>query len=608
MELIQNHELTASFLTILFPEMENEFIEIRGVHSIDKEVYPYFLESRERLVKELGGMDALKKITNVYIGVCPRSRKEGTKDAVSRAHVLWLDLDVKNPQGSEKQDVLKRLEGFVFPPTIIVDSGNGYHAYWALKESESDKKLIEQYLRSLADALGADKSCCEVARVLRLPGTLNRKVEHAPLDVRIVRLDANRTYNLSDFDLIIGSDLKDPHPSSQDFKNGAVEFIAQGKRNTVLTSLGGTLRKKGINPEVLADMLKVANSHLCRPPLSETEVLAIAKSVGRYPINSDSATHISKGVTESKWMTATALSAQTFAEILWVWKGYIAQGMVTLLSARPKIGKTTLFFNFLKSLFNKQQFLGCATSIEGKVLLLTEEPVTLIKRRLDRMGLVNNDFLIILRFSIQNWNEAMDQIRRAIETEQVVFVVVDTLAAFWGVEVENDASEVIKALQLLQVIAQEKNIAVLLIHHLRKMSGEEGTAHRGSGALLGAVDIGLELYKNPNTATRRNLKSMSRFEETPAEVLIELKEAEGYVSLGAPSQVERSEVKQMVLDALPGPNDEPINRDKLSEEFDPKPSASILKEVLAELVDDDSVERHGKGVKNSPYLYRKKAD
>ena len=42
-------------------------------------------------------------------------------------------------------------------PTMIVDSGHGYHAYWKLKEAQTDAGLIESCLKGIANAVNADR-------------------------------------------------------------------------------------------------------------------------------------------------------------------------------------------------------------------------------------------------------------------------------------------------------------------------------------------------------------------------------------------------------------------------------------------------------------------
>ncbi|BCF95567.1 hypothetical protein PPGU19_001360 [Paraburkholderia sp. PGU19] len=65
-------------------------------------------------------------------------------------------------------------------------------------------------------------------------------------------------------------------------KTGAVK-IAQGGRNSELTSLAGSMRSRGMSCEALAAALHAENKARCHPPLPDHEVEAIARSVSRYP-------------------------------------------------------------------------------------------------------------------------------------------------------------------------------------------------------------------------------------------------------------------------------------------------------------------------------------
>jgi len=61
------------------------------------------------------------------------------------------------------------------------------------------------------------------------------------------------------------------------------EVIPVGSRNTRLTSIAGSLRRQGMGFEEIRDTLLKINATRCDPPLPEREVIAIAKSVARYP-------------------------------------------------------------------------------------------------------------------------------------------------------------------------------------------------------------------------------------------------------------------------------------------------------------------------------------
>ena len=65
--------------------------------------------------------------------------------------------------------------------------------------------------------------------------------------------------------------------------NGRVgDKIPQGERNQTLTSLAGTMRRRGMSLEAIEAALLVENNNRCDPPLSPSEVLSIARSVSRY--------------------------------------------------------------------------------------------------------------------------------------------------------------------------------------------------------------------------------------------------------------------------------------------------------------------------------------
>jgi putative DNA primase/helicase len=58
--------------------------------------------------------------------------------------------------------------------------------------------------------------------------------------------------------------------------------IPEGYRNDTLTSLAGTMRRRGMETEEIEAALLVTNSKRCDSPLAEDEVRKIASSVCRY--------------------------------------------------------------------------------------------------------------------------------------------------------------------------------------------------------------------------------------------------------------------------------------------------------------------------------------
>lgn len=118
----------------------------------------------------------------VYFGVCTRQdgATSGNLETVAECPALWVDIDCAK-QGISGDDALAALGFLPHPPSIIVNSGGGLHAYWLLEEpvdvtvGQQVREVVTACLRQLALVLAGDTQCAELARILRLPGTMNSK-------------------------------------------------------------------------------------------------------------------------------------------------------------------------------------------------------------------------------------------------------------------------------------------------------------------------------------------------------------------------------------------------------------------------------------------------
>lgn len=117
-----------------------------------------------------------------YFNACPVKAIVDTKgrannnDAV-RMPGVWIDLDVKAESFSSKEQILEFLGTLPLEPSIINDSGNGYHVYWRFIETdvEPDHELSvawQAYVRGKMNGLECDHTA-DLARVLRCPGSVH---------------------------------------------------------------------------------------------------------------------------------------------------------------------------------------------------------------------------------------------------------------------------------------------------------------------------------------------------------------------------------------------------------------------------------------------------
>lgn len=133
---------------------------------------------------------------DLYFGVCPRRIKSGKEEYIYNITSLWVDLD--SDTGFTKEQGLSRLQGFKLKSSIVVDSGNGLHAYWLLKTPELVNPDTKGILRGLARILGADH-CFDLPRILRVPGTKNYKDPNNPKKVKIIVFEPELRYSFNEF-------------------------------------------------------------------------------------------------------------------------------------------------------------------------------------------------------------------------------------------------------------------------------------------------------------------------------------------------------------------------------------------------------------------------
>lgn len=156
---------------------------------------------------------------------CVGTLRPGTKrlkENVSEIAFLHTDIDFKDIEDTGA-DVERKLKALRLPPSIIVNSGNGIHAYWLLTEALSNEfDRVEEALRLLADAVGGDLSVCEIARLMRLPGTHNTK-NGAMSPVSILTMDGGRRYEFDDIEEWLGEQspviLRKQRPASEPVDN-----------------------------------------------------------------------------------------------------------------------------------------------------------------------------------------------------------------------------------------------------------------------------------------------------------------------------------------------------------------------------------------------------
>jgi len=515
------------FLEVLFPQLTDSFIELRCIQPPDN-IVSEFYPNIEALVKEMPQDIESQKGYNIYIGVCLRSRREGTKGAVKHVEHLWADIDWKDYSGG-KVEALQRLMEFPLPPTAIVCSGHGYQPYWCLKEAAminnpDDVIRVETYLKRLTIALGADLHAAEIARVLRLPGTYNLKDSSNPVLVDILHIDESLQYNLSDFGPFL-PDLSTSTKSSNPpgWISQSLADLHDGNRNGTFAKITGRLHNDGWPPDDILCLL-TPHAERCKFPIDELrrEIEGITQ---RYPPNkSFPSSPYNSGKKETEPLKAVLLSQFLGSEehnLIWRIDRMLPEEGVGILAGPAGYGKSWMTLDGAIECSIGGKWLGYFATTQCRVLYLDEESSSaLLRKRLKKLLRAKElqETELDLHFCVGQGicltdSGSVERIRNLISTLRPGLVIVDSLIRVHRAE-ENSATEMARVFAVVKDLVREFSCSFLFADHQRKPNGF-GTSLdlllRGSSEKVAFVDTLLSLHRKENTLIVEHSKS--RYDE-----------------------------------------------------------------------------------------------
>jgi hypothetical protein len=163
------------------------------------------------------------------------------KENVISILACFVDLD-----NGEKREQMKRLDSFL-PPSVIVESGRGYHAYWEFQIPLDPRSTINSWIYAqhcIADKLDGDHACSDPARLLRYPGSWHVKENYAPSLVKIVSQNDKR-YSLDGILAVFKPQKEKPIYNKTVYRPlkriPAPVFLTEGTRHAALKTMAGKL-------------------------------------------------------------------------------------------------------------------------------------------------------------------------------------------------------------------------------------------------------------------------------------------------------------------------------------------------------------------------------
>ena len=267
--------------------------------------------------------------TNLFFGVCPRLGGKGRFDLawqIRTVRALWTDID-----HITVEEALERVANSTLPtPSIVVNSGSGTHLYWLLnapyliddvgdpppvetewaKTPDGQKKPrkyvvengekvyldqrphvsrlspkaehLQGVLAGIAKTLGGDHTT-DVSRLLRLPGSLNRKNQRngrRPVPAELIECDPEHKYPLVTFE-----PLKSASPDTERAMKIAAMPLPQTRKisRSKADKLAELIAASGIAP---AGSRSEADFSLCcfaiRNGIAKEEIWPQVQQVGKF--------------------------------------------------------------------------------------------------------------------------------------------------------------------------------------------------------------------------------------------------------------------------------------------------------------------------------------
>lgn len=201
----------------------------------------------------------------VFVTVNRSRNGRRRKEDIGAYRSFWREADKPN------------LPALPIEPHFVIETSPGkYHEYILIEHSEA-LDTCDGIMERMVQDYGSDPNAKDRARVLRLAGFYHLKNPAEPHLVKIIHEGGGLPYTLEKVSAAIP-------PLKKEKKTASIigEVIPEGQRNGKLTSLAGSMRNRGMSEAAIMAALREENKR-CVPPLPDTEVASIARSVSGYP-------------------------------------------------------------------------------------------------------------------------------------------------------------------------------------------------------------------------------------------------------------------------------------------------------------------------------------
>jgi predicted ATP-dependent serine protease len=295
--------------------------------------------------------------------------------------------------------------------------------------------------------------------------------------------------------------------------------------------------------------------------------------------------------------TARDLQAMKFPPLKYSVDGIVVEG-ITLLAGKPKLGKSWMALNLAMAVASGGLALGTIQCKKGPVLYAAlEDNPRRLQRRMNQCYGDSNRWPKLFHFTTHL--PPLDERGLEVLKEWVLdikpsLVIIDTLARVRPKFAQDSGYDSdYNSLVPLQQLAGEQGFSILVVHHQRKMGGDDPfDTISGTTGLTGVVDAALVLQRDEKGTTLYGRgRDIEEFEKA-----VSMKQGHWEI-LGDPSEINRSEERKEILKILADANG-PLGPKKIALSVE-KPENNV-KQLLAKMMRAGEVQKKERGKYSLP--------
>ena len=303
-----------------------------------------------------------------------------------------------------------------------------------------------------------------------------------------------------------------PPPSSKSSGTEELTVIPEGQRNNAVFSFAASLRKKGLDQDLIRTMVAAYNDRYCVPPLPDDELDTICRSACGYkagsllnpafrsadedfadlgPIGKREPKETGSIVVES----AASLDARYIAPPKFVVPDVIPCGL-TILASPPKFGKSWMCLDMAISVATGTPFMGLETVKSGVIYLALEDGDYRLQSRARKVAGERDlpDNLLLATQAPALPDGLLLQLGALVDSCQVApaLLIIDTLQKIRGTAAKTEGAYGYDYREIGQLhqFALDRNLALVIVHHLNKKGDDNDFVSRlnGTTGVAGAAD------------------------------------------------------------------------------------------------------------------------